>query len=96
MDLLGDVSTDVRDAMIEKATYYSQIGDKEEALALYKKGKKCFKCLFFFLNCSSGPGEERHAWYSTGPDVCDSSNWTFLQRQKTDYRKRRKGKENDR
>jgi len=33
----GDVSTDVRDAMIEKATYFSQIGDKEEALALYKK-----------------------------------------------------------
>ena len=35
----GDVSTDVRDAMIEKATYFSQIGDKEEALALYNKGK---------------------------------------------------------
>ena len=32
--------TDVRDAFIEKANYLAQIGDKAEALAVYKKGTK--------------------------------------------------------
>lgn len=94
----GDVSTDVRDAMIEKATYFSQIGDKEEALALYNKGKisassEMIKNLTVF---SSRSRKERDARNPTRFDVRYSPNRPILQRQEAHHWKRRKSKENDR